>query len=347
MGAQPKPGDNARAAAAHNGPGVFSWLLAIGFALAILALSGGILALRDFAASGPLAERKLSVIEQGSGVAAIARQLETEGVIANALLFRGIARIEGADRNLQAGEYEFTPGISAAAVLAKLSTGATYQRRLTVPEGLTSAEILALVLSADGMEDLATPLPPEGSLLPETYSYSRGERPADLLNRMRTDMTRVLQEEWAARDPSVRLATPEEALILASVVEKETGLEAERPRVAGVFLNRLSRGMILQSDPTVVNGLTNGAGPLGRPLTRADIDRDTPYNTYRHIGLPPGPIANPGRASIHAVLHPETHNFLYFVADGTGGHAFAASLPEHNDNVARWRRIRAGAASPQ
>ncbi len=196
-----------------------------------------------------------------------------------------------------------------------------------------------MVAAAEGLSGETGPVPPEGSLLPETYHYSWNDDRAALVERMQTGMEVVLAELWPERAEGLPINTPEEAVILASIVEKETGVAEERPLVASVFVNRLKRGMRLQSDPTVVYGLTNGQRPLGRTLTFRDLDRPSPYNTYTNGGLPPGPIANPGRAALEAVLHPAESRYLYFVADGTGGHAFAKTLVEHNRNVAKWRKI--------
>jgi UPF0755 protein len=220
--------------------------------------------------------------------------------------------------------------------------GVTVKHRLTIPEGLTSAEIVALVAAAPDLEgSVPAALPADGSLLPETYFFSKGDTREQLLERMRKGMSDALAELWPARDGAVALKTVAEAVTLASIVEKETGLAAERPRVASVFFNRLAQGMPLQSDPTVIYALTGGKGPLGRALLRADLQVASPYNTYANPGLPPGPIANPGRASLEAVLHPDSTKDLYFVADGSGGHAFAATLDEHNRNVAAWRKQQA------
>jgi UPF0755 protein len=225
-----------------------------------------------------------------------------------------------------------------------LRKGDTVVRRVTIPEGLSSHQVVALLLQTPGLRGEVAEAPAEGTLLPETYHFSYGDERAVLLARMAEAMNTTLAKLWPKRDQGLPFASPDEARSLAAMVEKETSLAEERPRVAGVFINRLRRGMRLQSDPTVVYGLTGGARPLGRALSREDLDRPTPYNTYRIGGLPPGPIANPGRAAIWAVLHPMVSNELYFVADGTGGHAFAATFAQHRRNVRRWRRAKAAPA---
>jgi UPF0755 protein len=218
-------------------------------------------------------------------------------------------------------------------------------RRLTVAEGLTVAEVFRLLAETEALSgDLPEP-PPEGSLLPETYFYALGDDRAELVRRMQRGMRRLLDQLWPARAEALPLTERQQALILASIVDKETGVAAERGAVAAVFHNRLRQGMRLQSDPTVIYGLTDGNGPLDRELTRADWQHDSPYNTYRIEGLPPGPIGNPGRAALEAVLNPDDVDYLYFVADGSGGHAFGRTLDEHNRNVAKWRRIKNGRQS--
>jgi UPF0755 protein len=319
------------------------WLLI----LTALVTGAGTFAYREieseFAAPGPARETKIVMLPKGASLGYIAELLAYEGVIRSPLMFRLAVRLEGRARDLMAGEYEIPARASPRDVLALLVEGRTLVHRLTVPEGLTSAEIVALVRASDVLGGEVGPVPPEGSLLPETYHLSRGDGRTALIQRMKDDMAAALAELWAARDAGLPLASKDEAVILASIVEKETGVPAERPLIAGVFFNRLARGMPLQSDPTVVYALTQGTGPLGRALTRADLKIESPYNTYRVAGLPPGPIANPGRAALRAVFKPAVTDALYFVADGTGGHAFAATLEEHNRNVAKWRKAQTAA----
>ena len=310
----------------------------------VLALGAGLgvgvvrWALLEIEAPGPLAAAQVHVVQKGTGMSQIARDLEAAGIIADQRLFRLYSRYTKLDSNLQAGEYEFEPGISMEAVLAQLTVGKTVLRFVTIPEGLTSREAAALVAAAEGMKGIAE-IPAEGSLLPETYTFTLDENRAALIARMQDAMTKTLAELWAGRAENLPVKTPEEALVLASVVEKETGLPEERRRVAAVFVNRLNRGIRLQSDPTVVYAITRGERELGRPLRFKDLEFKDPYNTYYAAGLPPGPICNPGREAIAAVLNPIASKELYFVADGTGGHAFAETLVQHNRNVAKWRKI--------
>ena len=290
---------------------------------------------------GPLAEDTIIVLPRGSSVGRISEILETHGVLAQPNLFRFVVRASGLSRSLRAGEYLVPAHSSMRAVTDLLISGETVARRLTLAEGLTTAEILRAVAATD---TLMGPLPKnvgEGTLLPETYHFAYGDTREAVVDRMQRAMSELIETLWAARASDLPLETPAEAVILASIVEKETGVAEERARVAGVFVNRLRRGMRLQSDPTVVYALTDGDGPLGRRLSRADLAIESPFNTYRVSGLPPAPIANPGRASLEAVLHPADTEDLYFVADGQGGHAFARTLAEHQKNVRRWRQIRA------
>lgn len=296
---------------------------------------------RAYTDPGPLSAPATVVVPRGASGREIGALLADAGVAADRRLFVVALRILAPDKPMRAGEYAFAPGVSLRDVVAKLQAGDTVVRRVTVAEGLTTREVLRLIAATEGVTG---PLPDpetvgEGALLPETYHFALGDSASDLVARMAAAQAEALGRLWAARKPELPLASPEEAVILASIVEKETGLASERAQVAGVFINRLNRGMRLQSDPTVAYGLADGEGRFDRPLRRADLDADHPYNTYVHGGLPPGPIANPGLASIAAVLDPADTDALYFVADGTGGHAFARTLAEHNRNVARWRRI--------
>lgn len=305
----------------------------------VAALSAGYARTR-LDAPGPLAAARTVIIPKGSGGEGIARRLSEAGVIADPRLFRIAARIAaGRQGPLRAGEYEFPARISTMGTIHLLQSGRTVARRLTIPEGLTVRQIAAILNQTDGLEGAVGAIPAEGSLLPETYHFSYGDSRQAMVERMRAGMKDVLVKMWATRSVPPVIKTPEEALVLASIVEKETGVAAERPKVAAVFVNRLKAGMRLQSDPTVIYGLSAGEGAPNRALARADLEKDSPFNTYTRVGLPPGPIANPGRASIAAVLNPAVSDDLYFVADGSGGHVFARTLEEHNRNVARWRKI--------
>ena len=291
---------------------------------------------------GPSTEETIVLLPRGAGLSDIVNRLDKAGVINHPWLFQLAVRLGGHDRALKAGEYAFPAGSTPNDVIAKLTEGKSLLRRFTVIEGQTVAETFRLLDGAEGLTGDLPEKPAEGTLLPETYLYSQGDTKAELVKRMQAAMTEALESAWATRDEDLPFASPEEALIMASIVDKETAVAEERFKVAAVFVNRLRLGMRLQSDPTIIYGLTQGEGPLDRELTRQDWRLDDPYNTYRIDALPPGPIGNPGRLSIEAVMHPADVDFLYFVADGTGGHAFAVTLQEHNDNVARWRRIKAG-----
>ncbi len=293
-----------------------------------------------FEQPGPLEADTIVLVPRGAGVETISRGLRDEGVIDDPFIFRIGVWVSGATGDLQAGEYLFLIGTSMRDAMDILRAGKPFTRRLTLPEGLSSAEVAVLIRDAEALEGDAVVTPPEGSLLPETYHYVRGDIRADLVRRMQRSLDETLDELWPKRAPNLPLKDKQEAVILASVVEKETGVPEERPLVASVFINRLRTGMRLQSDPTVSYGITGGSGPLGRALTRQDLQTPSPYNTYLNDGLPPGPITNPGRAAIEAVLNPAESDFLYFVASGDGGHAFAKTLDEHNRNVEKWRKLR-------
>ena len=279
-------------------------------------------------------------IAPASPLAGIAEGLHADGVIERPLLFRLSVILRGLGRRLQAGEFDIPAAASMRQAAEILAYGRPVEHPVTVPEGAGSRQIVAWLRANPLLSGEIAAVPPEGSLLPETYHVRRATGREALLARMAADMDETLARLWPRRDAGLPLQSPREAVILASIVEKETGLERERGKVAAVFLNRLRKGMRLQADPTVIYGLTGGAAPLGRPLSRSDL-RDTanPYNSYRHAGLPPTPICNPGLASLQAVLNPAEGDWLYFVADGSGGHAFAASFAEHRRNVAAWRSL--------
>ena len=317
-------------------------LISLILAVVAVAIAGLLWVIDRAERPGPLGQETVVQIAAGSGIGAIAESLVEAGAVEDSRLFSLSARLLAPNRTLKAGEYTLAAGASVRALIEQLAEGRTLIRKLTVAEGLTSAEVVALLAATPALAGEMAPLPAEGSLLPETYHYGLGGQRAALIARMAAAMDETLAELWRGRAVGLPFDTPQAALVLASIVEKETGVAAERRHVAGVFVNRLRRGMRLQSDPTVIYGLTGGAGPLGRPLTRADLEADHPYNTYRIDGLPPHPIANPGRAAIAAALDPLPTGDLYFVADGSGGHVFARTLDEHNRNVANWRRVRDG-----
>jgi len=293
---------------------------------------------RIYTQPGPLATDSRIVVERGQTVRSIAQDLDRLGAISDPLAFRIAVRLRGDSRTLRAGEFALPAHVSIAGLLDILRHARPVARHVTIPEGATSARVSEILAAAEGLKGRIERPPPEGELLPDTYQYHWGDSRGDLLLRMMAAQDALMDRLWPQRADDLPFTDSYQALILASIVEKETGVASERRQVASVFVNRLRRGMRLQSDPTVIYGLTGGA-PLGRPLRQSELDFETPYNTYRISGLPPTPIANPGAASISAVLDPAGTDYLYFVADGTGGHAFAETLAEHNRNVARWRRL--------
>ncbi|EFH13273.1 endolytic transglycosylase MltG [Teichococcus cervicalis] len=312
------------------------FLLAL-LALLILAGAGGAWWARgQYLDPGPLAEATPIVIARG-GTEQIGQTLAARGVLADVRVFPIAVWLTREEGPLRAGEYLFPAHASLREVLSVLRTARPVQRRLTIPEGLTARQMAVLIGQAEGLTG-DTPAFGEGELLPETYAYQWGDNRAAIVRRAGAAMREALDRLWKERAEGLPLASPREALVLASIVERETGQAAERAHVAGVFINRLRRGMMLQSDPTVAYAAADG-GVLDRPISRADLDRDHPFNTYRIRGLPPGPIASPGLEALRATLQPMATEDLYFVADGTGGHAFARTLEEHNRNVARWRAI--------
>ena len=313
-------------------------ILALIFGVVFVAAVGaGLWVYRDYDAPGPLQTASNIVVPHG-GYAELGANLQQQGVVATPLLFRAFALATRGDGPLHAGEFTFPVAASLRQVLAILRTARPVQHRLTIPEGLTAAQVAHLVDGADALTG-DTPVPAEGTILPQTYDYERGTSREQLMDRARIAMDRVLDRAWNARSAGLPLASKEEALVLASIVERETAKTDERPLISAVFLNRLRLGMKLQSDPTVIYGASGGLGVLDHPITRSELDRSDPYNTYVIAGLPPGPICMPGQAALQAVTQPATSDALYFVADGTGGHVFARTPDDHLRNVARWRQI--------
>jgi UPF0755 protein len=307
-------------------------LAAIGLAVAGLVLAW------SFLGAATVTKDTSFTIPAGASVASVAEKLEAEGLISSASGFVLQARIFGSDAPIQAGEFLLTPGMSQGDILAAFQSGDVIRRFVTIPEGMPSILVWERLMA----EELLTgevAVPPEGSILPDTYAFERGQTRQSLVEQMQAAMDKALAEEWAKRRPGIPVSTMREALILASIVEKETGKPEERRMVAGLYSNRVRTGMLLQADPTIIYPITKGK-PLGRRIRQSEIAAVNGYNTYTRVGLPEGPITNPGRASIAAVMNPENTAALFMVADGTGGHWFADTLAEHNANVAKWYAIR-------
>jgi len=277
-------------------------------------------------------------IPRGAGLSSIAQRLEKEGFVESAFLFKAVTKLRGNEANFKAGEFYLSKDMSMSTVYDGLANGKAILYPFTAAEGLTSAMITRSLDNVPTLKDDNPTVPAEGSLLPETYLTPRGMSQSQLLQKMALAQKQLLDEAWEKRDPNIPVKTKEEAIILASIVEKETGIGMERGMVAGVFSNRLHQGMKLQTDPTIIYGITKGE-PLGRRIRQSEIDRVTDWNTYQIPGLPKTPICNPGKDAILAVLNPSETDALFFVADGTGGHAFAKTLREHERNVAKWRKI--------
>ena len=310
----------------------------LGLLIGLAAIIAAFLVVQGWSGSGP-AQRTLNVqVAEGSSLASAARELEKAGAIRSAGRFRLLARVFGSGEPIKAGEYRIPAHTSPADILKMLQGGKVLQRLVVVPEGYPSVLVHDALMKADGLTG-DVPVPAEGSVLPDSYAFQRGDTRASVVARMQTAMRDYLAAAWAKRKPGIAVTTPEQAIILASIVEKETGKPAERRTVAAVYGNRLKRRMPLQADPTVIYPITKGR-PLGRRILRSELHAKNGYNTYAEAGLPAGPIANPGRASIDAVLDPVSSNALYFVADGTGGHVFADTLAQHNANVQKWYAIR-------
>lgn len=311
-----------------------AWLLI----LAVLVLGVGAFVAGPWYLSGPLAKDTAFIVPDGASLSSVAAKLAKEGAIRSADGFRLRARLFGGGAPIKAGEFMLPKGASPRTILATLQGDDVMRRFVTVPEGMPSIMVYERLMAQPYLTG-TIPVPVEGSVLPDSYDFQRGEARAAVLARMQAAMTAALNQAWAKRAPGLVVKTPQEALSLAAIVEKETGKPSERRMVAGLYSNRLRQGMMLQADPTIIYPITKGKA-LGRRIKQSEIQAVNGYNTYSMVGLPQGPITNPSRASIEAVLNPAKTDALYMVADGTGGHAFAATLQQHNDNVAKWFAIR-------
>jgi UPF0755 protein len=331
----PKPPRKPRRAGISSVSGFLTFVL-----LGALATAGGLAwLLMEARTPGPLATDKVVQIAREDDGGSIADQLERAGVIDSAMWFNILTLLDGNRGGLKRGEYEFKAGISMTELEQELLSGKVVLHPITFPEGLTSDQFVQRLRENDVLLGEVRESPREGSLLPETYKFARGETRQALLSLLAKAQAKTVEEIWAKRASDLPIKSPGELVTLASIVEKETGKPEERARVAGVFVNRLQKHMKLQSDPTIVYGLVLGKGTLGHPITKAELDQPTPYNTYLIDGLPPGPICNPGKAALEAAANPARTKELYFVADGTGGHVFAETLDQHLKNVAHWRQI--------
>ena len=290
------------------------------------------------ACSGGAPRDTVVVIPPGSSIAKAGEILEKAGAVSSASSFRNHARFFGGDDPIKPGEYKIEKGMGAGEILGLLQSGKTIQRIVMIPEGMPSIMVWDRLMAEKRLTG-TIPVPAEGSILPDSYAFTTGESRAAVVKRMQAAMDRTFAELWAKRSPRTAAKDRNEAITLASIVEKETGVPGERRTVAGVYTNRLAVGMKLQADPTIIYPITRGK-PLGRRILRSEIVAMNDYNTYAMIGLPKGPIANPGKASIAAVLDPQPNDYLYFVAKGDGGHVFARTLAEHNANVQKWYQIR-------
>jgi UPF0755 protein len=314
---------------------LFKGLLIAG-GLLILIVAGNFVL--GWTADGPLTREASIVIKPGSSIRSAAEQLEDMGAIKSADAFVNRARIFGATSTIKVGEFLIPAGASNSDVLSILTGGKTVQRLVTVPEGMPSVMVFDRLMANDMLKG-EIPVPAEGSILPDSYAFEKGESRAAVLARMQEAMKETIAELWPKKSANSVVKTPEEAIILASIVEKETSVKSELTTVAGVYSNRLTKGMMLQADPTIIYPITKGK-PLGRRIRQSEIAAVNDYNTYAMVGLPKGPIANPSRAAIEAVLNPKQTEALFFVADGKGGHVFANTLEEHNANVEKWYAIR-------
>src|SRR3954470_3273553 len=332
-----RPSRRARHPIVMIGNAIFSIILVLAIGAAVAYQYGK----HRIEAQGPLDRDKIVNIPKGLGLREIADLLARENVIEQPMVFIGSVLVLKAKDELKFGEYKFTQHITLRETIDVIVEGKVVQHAFTIPEGLTSEQIVARLAEVDFLAGNIREIPKEGTLLPETYNFPRGTTREQAIQRMQQMHRRALQEIWERRSPDVPVKSQEALVTLASIVEKETGRPDERSRVAAVFANRIRQRMKLQSDPTIIYGLVGGKGTLGRPIMRSEIEQPTPYNTYVIEGLPPGPIANPGRASLEATANPARTKEIFFVADGSGGHAFAENLAQHQQNVAKLRQFEA------
>ncbi|WNO52449.1 endolytic transglycosylase MltG [Stakelama saccharophila] len=309
-----------------------------GIVIALTAVAALFFVVQSWNGAGPAPKAVTVVVPRGATLTDAAERLEDAGAIPSARRFLLLAKVFGSGEPIRAGEYLLPARASQSKILGMMESGDTLQRFVTIPEGLPSIMVYETLMATPELSGKVA-VPEEGTVLPDSYSYQRGDTRAAILARMQRAMRDYLARAWAKRAADIAVETPREALILASIVEKETAKPQERRMVAAVYSNRLEKGMLLQADPTVIYPITRGK-PLGRRIRQSELTAKNGYNTYAEAGLPAGPIANPGRASIDAVLHPAQSDALYFVADGTGGHVFSDTLEEHNANVRKWYAIR-------
>lgn len=325
-----------------------NFLMTVIVCLTIAAAGTVYYAMSAYEDNGPLTANTNFIVRNGAGIQEIASSLERNNIVSDGRVFRFMSEAYLEDNDtLKAGEYEIKAGSSMQEIMQLLKSGKSILYSVSLPEGLTVKQMFARLGGDPVLEgDLPVQVPAEGTLRPDTYKFSRGTKRGEIVAQMAAAQKSLVDQIWDKRDPDLPIASREEFVTLASIVEKETGIADERSRVASVFINRLEKGMRLQSDPTIIYGIFGGDGkPADRPILKSDLEKDTPYNTYVIKGLPPTPIANPGRAALEAVANPSRTSDLYFVADGTGGHVFAATLDEHNSNVRRWRKIEAEKAA--
>ena len=325
-----------------------NFLMTVIVCLTIAAAETVYYAMSTYEDNGPLTANTNFIVRNGAGIQEIASSLERNNIVSDGRVFRFMSEAYLEDNDtLKAGEYEIKAGSSMQEIMQLLKSGKSILYSVSLPEGLTVKQMFSRLSGDTVLEgDLPVQVPAEGTLRPDTYKFSRGTKRAEIVAQMAAAQKQLVDQIWEKRDPDLPIASRDEFVTLASIVEKETGIADERSRVASVFINRLEKGMRLQSDPTIIYGIFGGDGkPADRPILKSDLEKDTPYNTYLIKGLPPTPIANPGRAALEAVSNPSRTSDLYFVADGTGGHVFAATLDEHNNNVRRWRKIEAEKAA--